>query len=321
MRGRLSISGVLLALTACVALLGCDAGSGPADAGSAPTLVDVAWDAGNPAASSGCGLAPPDAPGGVQVVRTFSAAAGGERSFFLVIPDDYDPAIAHRVVVGFAGTNWTGEMIRPYLDLERPGARTIFVYPDPLVRDFEGWGRLGGWLLGPHAAPADGMEDLDFFGELLDHLEASYCVDRNRVFATGHSWGGDMAAVVGCFRGDRVRAVAPVAANRPYWFELAAGETLRCRGRPAVWTFFGQADDHFTSQPHQGAYGEEQDAFWSGLYECGAGTLPLDDGPAGECIEHDGCTAITRFCLYDASAGHQRPSYYPAVVRDWFAWL
>jgi len=166
------------------------------------------------------------------------------------------------------------------------------------------------------AAPRCGRELL--VSELLDLVEASYCVDRERIFATGHSWGGDMAAVTGCFLGDRVRAVAPVAANRPYWFEPAGGGEPGCVGDVAVWTFFGEADDHFTSQPHPGAYGEEQDAFWMARNGCTGGTTELGFGVDGECIEHGGCAEQTRFCLYDASTGHQRPGYYPTAVRAWF---
>ena len=275
-------------------------------------------DAPSAARSAGCGLGPSDPLGGVQRSRDFGAAAGGERSYYLVVPSDYDPAVPHRLVVGYAGTNWSGEMIRPYLELEESGSQTIYVYPDLRFRDFEGWGNLGGWLLGPHAAPANGMEDLDFTSALLDHLEASYCIDTDRVFATGHSWGGDMAAVVGCFLGDRFRAVAPVAANRPYWFEPAGGGEPGCVGDVAVWTFFGQADDHFTSQPSVGAYGIEQDDFWRARNACGDATTDLGFGTDGECIEHGGCRVQTRFCLYSPETGHQRPGYYPLAVRRWF---
>lgn len=268
--------------------------------------------------SAGCGVAPADPLGGVQREADFGAAAGGMRSYYLVVPSDYDAAVPHRVIVGYAGTNWSGEMIRPYLDLEETGSQTIYVYPDVLFRDFEGWGNLGGWLLGPHAAPANGMDDLVFTETLLDRLEASYCIDTTRVFATGHSWGGDMAAVVGCFLGDRFTAVAPVAANRPYWFEPAGGGEPACVGDVAVWTFFGQADDHFTTQPSVGAYGIEQDDFWRARNACGDTTTDLGFGTDGECIEHGGCREQTRFCLYSPETGHQRPGYYPLAVRSWF---
>ncbi len=272
-----------------------------------------------PPASPGCGRPPVVATGGVQLAADFGPEAAGVRSYFLVLPANYDPAIPHRLIFGYAGTNWTGEQIRPYLDLEDPASTDVYVYPDVLWRDFQGWGNLGGWLLGPHARPADGDADLVFTAALLDRLQADYCIDPAQVFATGHSWGGDFAAVVGCFLGNRFRAVAPIAANRPYWFEPAGGGDPGCVGRAAVWTFFSQADDHFTGQPYPGAYGDEQDAFWRAARHCGdaAGDVDLAIGAPGECVEHSGCDTPVRYCLYDPATGHQRPDYFPAEFRRW----
>ncbi len=269
--------------------------------------------------TAGCGRAPRDAVGGVQVEEAFAPSAGGPRSYFLTLPADYDPDRRHRLIVAYAGTDWSGAMIRPYFDLERGGrADEIVVYPDLFSRDFGAWGRLGGWQLGPHAAPADGMEDIEFTRQLLDRLGARYCLDPGRVFATGHSWGGDMAAVVGCFLGDRFTAVAPAAANRPYWFEPPAGP-VGCVGRSAVWTFFGQADGHFAArQPYPGAFGDEQDAFWRAHNACGDGRAPLPHGAEGECVAHAGCLAETRYCLYGPETGHQIPPYFTAAVLGWF---
>lgn len=268
--------------------------------------------------TAGCGLAPRDARGGVQIEEAFDAAAGGPRSYFLALPADYDPARRHRLIVAYAGTDWSGAMIRPYLDLERDGrADEIVVYPDLLVREFDGWGRLGGWVLGPHATPADGMEDIEFTRQLLDRLGERYCLDPARVFATGHSWGGDMAAVVGCFLGDRFAAVAPAAANRPYWFEPREGP-VGCVGHSAVWTFFGEADEHFAGQQAApGQFGDEQDAFWRAHNACDD-TRPLATAIAGGCVQHDGCLADTRYCLYGPETGHQIPRGFAAAVLDWF---
>ena len=121
-----------------------------------------------------------------------------------------------------------------------------------LWRDFDGWGTLGGWLLGPYAAPANGDEDLAFTSAILDYMGENYCVDPARVFATGHSWGGDMAMVVACFLGDRFRAAVPVAANRPYWFERDGG-WADCVGETAMWHMFGEGDTHFTDQAFAGS--------------------------------------------------------------------
>ncbi len=268
--------------------------------------------------SPGCGLDSERAPGGSQISHLFSAAAGGERSFYLSVPEAYDPSVPARLYVGYAGTGWLGAQIQPYLGLEtQPGAEVeLYVYPDVQWHDFEGWGNLGGWLLGPHAAPAHGMEDIEFTRELVAYISARYCVDTERIFATGHSWGGDMAAVVGCFLSDLFRAVAPAAANRPYWFEPQEG-AFECLGSSAVWTFFGQQDDHFNWQDYPGQLGDEQNDFWKSANSCDESSTLLDAGH-GECQRYEGCVEDTRYCLYGAEFGHQVPDYFSSAVLDWF---
>jgi polyhydroxybutyrate depolymerase len=298
------------------ALVGCPAD--PRDDDDSANDDDAADD--DDAASPGCGLAALHGSGGVNATLDAGTEGNGERGFHIVVPDDYDPDQPYKLVIGYPGTNWIGEQIRPYLGLEDGQADDeIFVYPDVQWHDFDGWGNLGGWLLGPNAAPADGMADLVFTEALLDHLQDSYCVDTDRVFVTGHSWGGDMAQVVGCFLGDVVTASAPVAANRPYWFEEGAGWS-ECTGDAAMWTFFGVSDDHFTSRSYPGEFGDECNDFW--LQERGCtdtqGTELGIDTSGGTCWEYAGCDAPVRYCLYGPASGHQVPNYFSSEVMEWF---
>lgn len=288
-------------------LSACIAGSDPVD--STPE------DSAEPnSLSAGCGSEASLTSGQMEIDA--GAEGDGLRGAWLSLPADYDPDTPHNLVIGFPGTNWVGEQIQPYLDLECHSTQpTVYVYPDPLWRDFQGWGNLGGWVLGPHASPADGAQDLVFTAALLDTLEARLCVDTERVFVTGHSWGGDMAAVTACFMGDRVRAAVPIAANRPYWFEPSSGD-FSCTGQAAVWTLFGQNDTHFTGQPYPGAYGDEQDAFWAQEHACGAET-DLSMG-AADCHAYSDCSAETRTCLYEAEAGHQAPSWFALEATAWW---
>jgi polyhydroxybutyrate depolymerase len=53
--------------------------------------------------------------------------------------------------------------------------------------------------------------DLHFVRALLDHLEATECVDTARVYATGLSQGAFMTSMLACTMSDRFAAVAPVA--------------------------------------------------------------------------------------------------------------
>ena len=299
------------------ALFACATPEEPCAGCAADTGGDTDTDTSPSVGSAGCGKAVDLAPGGVQITLDAGADGGGERGYWLSLPENYDPDHAYAVVLGYPGTNWVGEQIQPYLDLERYGAGDyLYAYPDPQWHDFTGWGTYGGWLLGPHAAPADGMADLVFTTAILDQLEAEYCVDTARVFVTGHSWGGDMAAVVGCFLGDRVTATAPVAANEPYWFD--GGADFACAGNPAVWTWFGVADDHFTWQSYAGEFGDMQDAFWAEAHACAEETTPVEVGPEDDCVAHTGCSADTRYCLYGPDTEHQAPAGYAQATMAWF---
>jgi polyhydroxybutyrate depolymerase len=225
------------------------------------------------------------------------------------------------LIVGYPGTDWVGQQIQPYLGLEADAKDDeIFVYLDPLRRDFAGWGNLGGWLLGPNAAPANGNQDLVFTAAVLDYMNSNYCIDSTRVFVTGHSWGGDMANVAACWLGDRIRASVPIAANRPYWFESPSSGGVSCKGNVAVWLFFGSGDDYFTAQTRPGDFGDQGRDFWIAARGC-TGVDKFTDlgiGAAGECLAYDGCSSPVRYCLYGASAGHQRPDYYPAAAMAYF---
>lgn len=306
-----------------------DRDSGPENATTQDTsnpgdsAEDTADGSGSENLSAGCGLAPTDSSGGVQLEIDAGTAGDGARSYWLSRPANYDPDQGHGLIIGLPGTNALGQSMVWYLGLESAATTEdwIFVYPDPLWRDFTGWGNLGGWLLGPHASPADGQQDLAFMDVLLDRLEAAYCIDRNRIFVTGHSWGGDMAAVVGCFMGDRIRAAVPAAANRPYWFEPANGSAMDCEGAVDVWTFYGIADDHFAPyESYPGDYGDQQNAFWLDEHQCnGAGDYTeLAIGGADPCLEYSGCSSNTRYCLYGPATGHQIPSYFSRTVMDYF---
>ncbi|MEW7280199.1 alpha/beta hydrolase-fold protein [Aquimarina sp. 2201CG1-2-11] len=285
-------------------------------------------------------LALPD-KGEKQITTDFSSSAGGERSFYISVPNDYSSATAHKLVVVFPGTNGTGKGSKDWMGdgwsgsvtgLEQKMTNTIFVYPDPKFRNFPNWGTLGGWQLGPQAGNANGVEDINFIKELLDLIEKEYNIDSDRIFATGQSWGGDMAAIVACFMGDKFRAVAPNAANRPYWFEnngsFLSDEVLGCSGNTAVWTFFGLDDEHYASQQDSpGDFGKEQNDYWLNKYGCSTTSTTLNVGGVnGQSKEYQSCSTTVRFTLYSpgqysgggSQPGHQPPDFFLTAVPEWF---
>lgn len=276
------------------------------------------------------------APSG-QVRVQFNNAAGGQRSFFISLPPDYDSRKTYKLLLVFPGTNTSGKEMFEYVGQSWSGVSgieenmkdTIFVYPDPRWRYFPAWNeRFAGWLLGPYGGGAAGHEDIEFVAELIDWLGRHFTIDTQRVFATGHSWGGDMTAVVGCFLGHRFRAIAPVAANRPYWFQPERGRPFSCTGDVAVWTFFGKSDEHFFGQEaYAGEFGVLQNEFWRSRLGCRRNDpMILPVGKREESVEYRGCRRPVRFTLYrpDFSGesdkpGHQPPDFYRKAISDWFS--
>jgi polyhydroxybutyrate depolymerase len=171
-------------------------------------------------ASNGCGTVDP--PTGTQAILVGDVS----RTYIVDLPDDYDPDNPHPVIFGFHGRGGSaqGASGQWYLGLGQQGGKpSILVYPDGLD---DGMGT--GW-------PNSGGQDVAFFDALLAELKASYCVDENRVFSTGHSYGGMMSFTLACERASDVRAVAPVAGAR--WSQSA------CTGPIAALGIHGNPDD------------------------------------------------------------------------------
>lgn len=72
------------------------------------------------------------------------------------------------------------------------------------------------------------FDDRRFFESLLDHLTTSLPIDKNRVFATGISRGGQASYFLACNFPDRIRAIAPIAMPMP---EFLAAE---CKAGPDI---------------------------------------------------------------------------------------
>jgi len=59
----------------------------------------------------------------------------------------------------------------------------------------------------------DGADDVAFLDALLDLLEATYCIDLNRVYVSGQSNGGMMTYQLGASLSHRLAAIAPISGS------------------------------------------------------------------------------------------------------------
>jgi polyhydroxybutyrate depolymerase len=267
-----------------------DAGGGTAGVGGSAGASSTDGGPG----SSGCGKA-----GRTGAFQDTMTAFGLQRGYYLSVPATYDPMVKQRLVFGYHGSNYTGMKMRTYLTLEQAPLLngTIFVYPDglPLPNQADNIA----WVL-----TADGR-DIAFFDELYAKLSAEYCIDTDRVFVNGQSFGGLMTNAVGCLRGNVVRAIAVVAGSGP--------RSMTCQGQVAAWLTHGTDDD---SVPF--ASGEASRDYWLGANHCTTMTTTTDPP---QCLNYQGCDSghPVIWCPHTADGGHQHPSFGRAAVRAFLA--
>ncbi len=150
--------------------------------------------------STGCGQSPPAS------MRYSIDVSGMTREYILSVPSNYDPN--HPYLLIFAWHPWGGSAQQTagtgnsgYYGLKGSSSnQAILVAPEGL--DFGGmglgWGNTNG-------------QDIAFLQAMLALFKSQMCIDQNRIFSAGFSFGGMMSNAVGC--AGLARAVAPMAGN------------------------------------------------------------------------------------------------------------
>jgi polyhydroxybutyrate depolymerase len=270
-------------------------GSGGASgSGAGGTGGSGAGTGGSSAPSSGCGMT--GAPTGAMTTQTITVA-GAERSYVLFVPTSYDANTRYPLIFAWHGLGGTGMLARSYFRLEQAAAnQAIFVYPSALA-NAQG---MAAWDLA-----ANGV-DVQLFDALLASVSGRYCIDGNRVFSTGHSYGGFMTNRLGCSRGDVLRAIAPVAGGPPF----GGGSGGSCVGQVGAWIAHGMNDG--TVDFAQGEAARDRLLMANG---CGTTTTPT---PPDACVAYDGCMPDlpVHWCVH--MMDHNWPTYAGAGIWTFF---
>jgi poly(3-hydroxybutyrate) depolymerase len=227
-----------------------DAGNGRDGTADAASTGDAAVDR----PSSGCGRT---ATGTSSYVRASINVAGTDREYFLWVPRTYMPNQAYPVIFRWHGS--TGNGLSGGLEIEASSRESA------LIASPSGIG--GNWSLS-----ANGV-DVQLFDTLLADLESRFCIDTGRVFSYGFSAGGGMTNLLGCVRGNVVRAIAPVEGVLP--------TSTGCRGPVAGWITHSPDDTVVDISMGRAA----RDLLLS-LDGCGATTMPVSPTP---CVRYQGC--------------------------------
>jgi polyhydroxybutyrate depolymerase len=173
-------------------------GSGSSGAGDAAVAGDGAAgasDAKSSMPSDGCGQAAAQALG--MFVRHTVMVANVEREYFVFLPKTYDAMRAYRTVFLFHGCGGKDNNV-PIANVSKEEA---IVIRGSSIGDCWDTGRMS--------------NDITFFDEMVKAAETTYCVDKTRIFGAGYSSGSWLMNLLGCARGNVLRAQANVSGGLP----------------------------------------------------------------------------------------------------------
>ncbi|WP_428241371.1 RICIN domain-containing protein [Gynuella sp.] len=223
---------------------------------------------------------------------------GQKREYILDIPSNYDSNKPYRLVFGW---HWLGGSAGnvangAYYGLkDLSNGSAIFVAPDRYVspngENDNGWPNTNG-------------RDMNFLRAMLDQFENELCVDKNRIFSVGWSYGGMMSFAVGHEMAGVFRAIAPMSGA--LWTPYSDS------GKPmAAWIAHGIYD---------GVVGYDNGVAAKDSYvaanHCSNTTLPVEPSP---CVEYQGCDAGYPVVWCPWSGGHLTPPFHSSAIWTFFS--
>ena len=238
--------------------------------------------------TAGCGKA-----AGLTSGRASIDVGGTTREYILAVPNDYDQNHPYKLIFGWHP--WGGSAQQTansgYFGLSSVSdGQAILVAPEG--QDFQdgglGWGNENG-------------EDVAFLHAMVDRFGSELCIDQNRMFSTGFSFGAMFSFTLACTENSMMRAIAPMAGN--------ATTSGRCEdGTRSVATmaFIGTDDGLLNGHRQAVQIFVERNG-------CSAQTMPAQpswcDGLNSNyqpctCVEYQGCNAGYPVIECEYTAGH-----------------
>ena len=176
-------------------------------------------------------------------------SSGRTRKYLIYVPESYDPDSPTPLVISIHGfVQW------PAHQQSMTGWNQLADEDGFLVVYPRGTGFPLRWNTRPVSNGSGSKEqDLQFFSDLLDHLEQTYNIDPERVYVNGMSNGGGMSDLLACELSDRIAAIGGVAGAYLY-----PRDDCNPRRPVPVIAFHGQ-DDQIV--PYQGGTSSRNEQF------------------------------------------------------------
>jgi poly(3-hydroxybutyrate) depolymerase len=253
--------------------------------------------------TTGCGKA-----AGLMSGRASIDVAGKMREYILAVPSNYDMNKPYRLIFGWHPWGGSAQQIaqQGYFGLSSViNGQAILVAPEG--QEFQdnglGWGNANG-------------EDIAFLHAMVDRFSAQLCIDQNRMFSTGFSFGAMFSFTLACTEMSMMRAIAPMAGNATTSGRCEAGtrsvatlafigvdDSLLSGHRSAVQIFVDRNDCSTQTMPMQPSWCDGLNASFS---------------PCG-CVQYQGCKAGYPVIECEYKAGHQFAPSAGATLWSFFS--
>ena len=257
------------------------------------------------AQTGGCSVSSDSVVMGVSENTLLSG--GLERYYITYVPSGYDPSEPAALVLTLHGFGGNAAQQEQYSGWDEIAERENFIVVHPQGTQFPR--RWHGYRNDVYYMRNQGADDVQFFRDLLDRLNADYCIDPARVYVNGLSNGGGMTYRLACELADRFAAVGIVAGA------IADDESCAPARPVPVMVFHGMGDpvvDYEGSEDLTGV--EDWVENWAERNQCDAApeALPVQGDVRG--IVYPNCADNADVILYTIDeGGHTWPGSEPLL--------
>ena len=240
--------------------------------------------------------------------------AGTDRQYYVVLPTNYDANTPYPLVFTWHGLNGTADQFLPGSYMGGSGGfygvrsgypNAIYVTSQGLPAGMNDSGTDYGW-------PNTNGRDVAFTKAMIDWFESNFCIDKNRLFSVGMSFGGMMSDTLGCQMPDVFRALGVMSGS------LYTGFGQTCVSHPiAAWFTHGTADT--TVDISGDVTARDQFIADNGCDTINTQTVTMDSNTT--CTIYNVCTAGNYpvvWCPVNGE-GHTIPSWAGSEISTFFA--
>jgi polyhydroxybutyrate depolymerase len=132
-----------------------------------------------------------------------------EREAIVHVPESYDPEAPAAMLLNFHGYGGRAQDHMEWTDMHDLAAADGFILVYPQGTILEGSPHWNAAL--PGGDNKSDADDLGYVRELIGRIDGDYPLDSERVYATGYSNGGMMAAALACYASDLVASIGIVS--------------------------------------------------------------------------------------------------------------